>query len=126
MLSVRPINNVVDITNFVLLEYGQPLHAFDLNKFKTPLLGFVKQMLEKTVTLDEVERELIPSTWSSQMVTKLFVLLVLWVASTEVDDNTTDVLLECAYFHTSTVRKQSRRLGLTSDSSYRFEHALIR
>lgn len=125
-VGTRPINNVVDITNFVLLEYGQPLHAFDLDKFKTSTVGIRQARAgEKLVTLDEVERELIPS---DMVITDgdepVCLAGVMGGASTEVDTETTNVLLECAYFHTSTVRKQSRRLGLTSDSSYRFERGI--
>lgn len=124
--GVRPINNVVDITNFVLLEYGQPLHAFDLDKFKTSHVG-IRQAHEgeKLITLDGIERELIPSDMVITDGAEAVCLAgVMGGTSTEVDLDTTDVLLECAYFHTSTVRKQSRRLGLTSDSSYRFERGI--
>lgn len=125
-VGTRPINNVVDVTNFVLLEYGQPLHAFDLNKFKTQQIGVRQaQPGEKLITLDGVERELIASDMVITDGDEAVCLAgVMGGASTEVDETTTDVILECAYFHTSTVRKQSRRLGLTSDSSYRFERGI--
>ena len=125
-VGTRPINNVVDITNFVLLEYGQPLHAFDLNKFKTNQVKIRQaRQSEKLITLDGVERELIESDMVICDGDKAVCLAgVMGGISTEVDDSTTDILLECAYFHTSTVRKQSRRLGLTSDSSYRFERGI--
>lgn len=122
----RPINNVVDITNFVLLEFGQPLHAFDANKIRGNKIVVRKATQdEKIVTLDEKER-----TLNSDMLViadadkPLVVAGVMGSVDAEVDDNTVDVVLESAYFDPSGIRKTSRTLGLSSDSSYRFERGV--
>ncbi len=122
----RPINNVVDITNFVLLELGQPLHAFDADKIGGREI-VVRQALEgeKIVTLDNKERIL-----NSDMLViadaekPLVVAGIMGSIEAEVDENTVDIVLESAYFNPSNIRKTSRRLGLSSDSSYRFERGV--
>lgn len=121
--GVRPINNVVDITNYIMLETGQPLHAFDLDKVKTDKI--VVRMAhegETLITLDDQERKLLPT---DIMITngEESVALggVMGGANTEIDENTTYVLLESATFHPVHIRKTSRRLDLRSDASMRFE-----
>ncbi len=121
--GIRPINNVVDITNYVMMELGQPLHAFDLAKVNS------KQILvrnayenEKIVTLDGIERELLPSDLLITDGKRPIALAgVMGGQNTEIDDNTTDVLLESAVFKPLAVRKTYTRLGLRSESSIRFE-----
>jgi len=122
----RPINNVVDITNFVLLELGQPLHAFDADKIGGNRIIVRKASEgEKIVTLDDKER-----TLNADMLViadedkPLVVAGVMGSVKAEVDDNTVDVVLESAYFDPSGIRKTSRTLGLSSDSSYRFERGV--
>ena len=122
----RPINNVVDITNFVLLELGQPLHAFDADKIGGREI-VVRQAMEgeKIVTLDNKERIL-----NSDMLViadaekPLVVAGVMGSIEAEVDENTVDIVMESAYFNPSNIRKTSRQLGLSSDSSYRFERGV--
>ncbi|MCB1120812.1 MAG: phenylalanine--tRNA ligase subunit beta, partial [Verrucomicrobiae bacterium] len=122
----RPINNIVDITNFVLLELGQPLHAFDANK-----IGGKKIVVrrarpeEKITTLDDKQRKLNPEMLVIADAEKpLVVAGVMGSVDAEVDDNTVDIVLESAYFDPSGIRKTSRTLGLSSDSSYRFERGV--
>ncbi|TCI73192.1 phenylalanine--tRNA ligase subunit beta [Exiguobacterium sp. SH0S7] len=120
--GVRPINNVVDVTNYVMLELGQPLHAFDTSKLGHTILVRQAQDGEEIVTLDDATRTLD----SSMMVITdgqhpVAIAGVMGGANTEVDETTTSIILESAYFTPASVRKTSRTLGLRSDSSARFE-----
>jgi phenylalanyl-tRNA synthetase beta chain len=124
--GARPINAVVDITNYVLLEYGQPLHAFDFNRLAqgTILVRRAKPH-EPLTTLDGVSR-----TLSSEMLViadakhAVAVAGVMGGMGSEVTLQTTDVLLESALFNPITVRRTARNLGLASESSYRFERGV--
>ncbi|MDL2264910.1 phenylalanine--tRNA ligase subunit beta, partial [Parabacteroides sp. OttesenSCG-928-G21] len=126
VIGLRPINNVVDITNFVLHEMGQPLHAFDYNKI-TGGKVIVKTMPEGTLftTLDGVERKLtdqdlmICNTQDAMCIGGVFGGLDAGVTET-----TTDVFLESANFNPTRIRKTARRFGLNTDSSFRFERGL--
>ncbi len=122
----RSINNIVDVTNYVLHETCQPLHAFDAAKIRGGKL--VVRMAgegETITTLDDVEREL-----NSNMAViadaerPLVVAGVMGSVDAEVDETTSDVVLEAAYFSPTSVRATSRKLGLSSDSSYRFERGV--
>lgn len=121
--GIRPINNVVDVTNFVMLEYGQPLHAFDADR--VPGGRIVVRMAregETLVTLDDQERKLEPHMLVITDGNEPIALAgVMGGASTEVTAATTNILLESARFDGGTVRKTSRQLGLRSESSIRFE-----
>lgn len=120
--GIRPINNVVDITNFVLLETGQPLHAFDAQKLGNQIVVRQATAGETFQTLDEVERTLDPSMLVITDGERPVALAgVMGGANTEVDATTTSIVLESAYFAPISVRKTSRVLGLRSDSSSRFE-----
>jgi phenylalanyl-tRNA synthetase beta chain len=122
----RSINNVVDVTNYVLHETCQPLHAFDAAKIKgRKLVVRMAEDLEKITTLDEVERTLDANmAVIADSGRPLVVAGVMGSSDAEVDDSTTDVVLEAAYFAPSSVRATSRKLGLSSDSSYRFERGV--
>lgn len=125
-VGLRPINNVVDITNFVLMELGQPLHAFDAAKIEGRRL-IVRQAGngEKVRTLDDKERTLSERMMVIADAAKPLVIAgVMGTVDAEVDDSTTDIVLESAYFRPGSVRFASRRLGLTTDSSYRFERGV--
>lgn len=121
--GIRPHNNVVDITNYILLEYGQPLHAFDYDRLGS------KEILvrrandgEKFVTLDDVERTLTADHLVITNGTEPVALAgVMGGANSEVTSDTTTVLLEAAYFNGATVRKASKDHGLRSEASARFE-----
>lgn len=121
--GIRPISNIVDITNFVLLEYGQPLHAFDYDRLGSKQI-FVRRAKdeEKILTLDDEERTL---SGDHLVITNgtdpVAVAGVMGGASSEVQDDTVNVLLEAAYFDPALVRKGSTDLGVRSESSQRFE-----
>lgn len=123
--GVRAINNVVDITNYVMLEYGCPLHAFDFDKLDGYLCVRRAEKGEKLVTLDEVERTL--TTDSVLIATeKEGVCLggVFGGANSEIDNNTTSIALEAAYFTPATNRKSARSAGYRSEASARFERGI--
>ena len=122
----RPINNIVDITNFVLLAFNQPLHCFDLAKVKGGKV-VVRTVPEGTkfVTLDEVERTL---TDHDLMICNaeepMCIGGVFGGLDSGVTETTTDVFIESAYFNPTWVRKTARRQGLNTDSSFRFERGI--
>ena len=123
--GVKSINNVVDITNYVMLEYGCPLHAFDFDKLDGYLCVRRAEKGEKLVTLDEVERTL--TTDSVLIATeKEGVCLggVFGGANSEIDNNTTSIALEAAYFTPATNRKSARSAGYRSEASARFERGI--
>ncbi len=121
--GVRPINNIVDITNYVMLEYGQPLHAFDADKLAGGRIDVrMARQGETIVTLDDQERKLEPHMLLITDGEKPIALAgVMGGANTEVTETTVNILLESAKFDGGTVRKTSRQLGLRSESSIRFE-----
>lgn len=121
--GVRPINNVVDVTNFVMLEYGQPLHAFDADRVPGGRIDVrLAKAGETLVTLDDQERRLEPHMLVITDGNQPIALAgVMGGASTEVTGETVNILLESAKFDGGTVRKTSRQLGLRSESSIRFE-----
>ncbi|RID86409.1 phenylalanine--tRNA ligase subunit beta [Peribacillus asahii] len=121
--GIRPHNNVVDITNFVLLEYGQPLHAFDYDRLGSKELVIRRAKdAEKITTLDEAERTLTPDHLVITNGTEPVAIAgVMGGANSEVKSDTTTVIIEAAYFKGSTVRKASKDHGLRSEASARFE-----
>lgn len=121
--GIRPINNIVDITNFVMLEYGQPLHAFDAEQLNNGHIDVrLAEAGEKLVTLDDVERTLEPHMLLITDGTKpVGIAGVMGGANSEVTEGTTRILLESAKFAGSFVRRTSRQLGLRSEASLRFE-----
>ncbi|AZV44650.1 phenylalanine--tRNA ligase subunit beta [Peribacillus asahii] len=121
--GIRPHNNVVDITNFVLLEYGQPLHAFDYDRLGSKELVIRRAKdAEKITTLDEAERTLTPDHLVITNGTEPVAIAgVMGGANSEVKNDTTTVIIEAAYFKGSTVRKASKDHGLRSEASARFE-----
>ncbi|WP_110927167.1 phenylalanine--tRNA ligase subunit beta [Bacillus massiliglaciei] len=121
--GIRPHNNVVDITNYILLEYGQPLHAFDYDRLGSKELVIRKaQAEEKITTLDDAERTL---TANHLVITNgtepVAIAGVMGGANSEVKDDTTTVVIESAYFQGPVVRKASKDHGLRSEASARFE-----
>ena len=122
----RPINNVVDATNYVLFELNQPLHAFDLVKLEGPAVVVRRATPgEQIVTLDGVTRRLTPDmTAICDARRPTIVAGVMGSAASEVSDATTDLVLECAYFQPPRIRRTRRALGLASESSYRFERGI--
>ena len=121
--DVRPINNVVDVTNYVMLELGQPMHAFDLSKLAGPEIRVRRARAGETVrTLDGVDR-----TLTTEMLTiadaerPVAVAGVMGGADSEVSAGTRTILLEAAYFDPISVRRTNKQLALSTDASYRFE-----
>ena len=123
--GIRAINNVVDITNYVLLEYGQPLHAFDMDKLNGYICVRRANEGETIVTLDGVERKL--NNDSILCATKeagVCVAGVFGAANSEVDENTKNIVLESAYFTPPTNRKNARSIGYRSEACARFERGV--
>lgn len=125
-VGIRPVNNVVDITNYVLIESGQPLHAFDMDKLDGR--GVVVRHAasgEKMAAIDGSCQELEPDMLViADRRGAVAIAGVMGGKETEVSDDTRNILLECALFEPASVRKTSKRLGLSSDSSYRFERGV--
>jgi phenylalanyl-tRNA synthetase beta chain len=127
-VGIRSINNVVDVTNFVMLEIGQPLHAFDYHLIskgsggKPTIIVRRATQSEKFKTLDNVERALDADMLLIADEQKGIALAgVMGGQNTEINDHTQDVLIESAYFNPTNIRRTSKMLGLRSESSYRFE-----
>lgn len=123
--GIRAINNVVDITNYVLLEYGCPLHAFDKDKLDGYLCVRRAHEGETIVTLDEIERNTNNDT--VLIATKEKAVCVGGVfgsANSEVDDNTKNIALEAAYFTPAQNRRSARSIGYRSEASARFERGI--
>jgi len=122
-IGVRPINNIVDITNYVLHELGQPLHAFDADQIAGKQI-IVKTLQDGTsfITLDEVDRKLSPNDLMICDAEKaLCIAGVFGGLSSGIRESTTSVFLESAYFNAVSVRKTSKYHGLKTDASFRFE-----
>lgn len=125
-IGLRPINNVVDITNFILHGLGQPLHSFDASKIKgNKVIVKAANEGDKFVTLDGVERTL---TARDLMICNaeepMCIAGVFGGLDSGVTDQTTDVFLESATFHPTWIRKTARRFGLNTDASFRYERGL--
>lgn len=126
LIGVRPINNIVDITNYILHAYGQPMHCFDADKIKGGKI-VVKTCPEGTkfVTLDEVERKLSDrDLMICNAEEPMCIAGVFGGLDSGTTETTKDVFLESAYFHPTWVRKTARRHGLSTDSSFRFERGI--
>lgn len=124
-VGLSPINNVVDVTNYVMRELGTPLHAFDADKVGKQLVVRTAREGEKMITLDEVDRTL---HTEDLMITNgndsLCIAGVFGGLNSGIQDGTANVLLEAAYFQPVSVRKTARRHGLSTDASFRFERGV--
>ncbi len=122
----RSINNIVDATNYILFEINQPLHAFDLAKLRGPAVVVRRaKPNEQIVTLDGITRKLTPEmTAICDAERPQIVAGVMGSAESEVTAATTDIVLEAAYFQPTRIRRTRRALGLSSESSYRFERGI--
>lgn len=125
-IGLRPVNNVVDVTNYILHETGQPLHAFDADKIKGNKI--VVKSFEKEVafkTLDHTERKVPADTlFICDGSGPVAIAGVMGGEDSEVTDETKNILIESAYFDPSSIRKASKQLALQTDSSYRFERGI--
>ena len=122
-VGVGVINNIVDITNFVLMEYGQPLHAFDYHKLTENRIVVRRATAgENLTTLDEIARELTPDMLVIADAEKPVALAgIMGGYDSEITETTCDVLLESAYFNPSSIRATAKALGISTEASYRFE-----
>ena len=121
-IGLRPINNIVDVTNFVLHELGQPLHAFDFDKIKGQKITVKRNNKEKFTTLDGVERSLHGHELMIYNAEEAMCMAgVYGGAFSGVTDNTKTIFIESAYFSPDAVRKAAKQHGLNTDSSFRFE-----
>lgn len=122
----RPINNIVDITNYVLLEQGQPLHAFDRDRLKGDRIHVAPAEEGQTITTLDGQRRTLQAgdllIWDAEQPVAL--AGVMGGANSEMQQGSSRVLLECAVFDPGTIRKTARRLALSSESSYRFERGV--
>ena len=125
LMDLRPVNNVVDITNYCLFALGQPTHAFDRDKLKGGITVRRARKGEEIVTIDEKKRILDADMLVIADEEKPVALAgVMGSKDTEVTEKTTGILFESAYFNPVSIRRTSRRLGLISESSYRFERSV--
>ena len=123
VIGIRPINNIVDVTNYVLHELGQPLHAFDADQIKGKKV-IVKKVAEGTpfVTLDDVERKLSANDLMICNAEEPMCIAGVFGGKTSgVSEQRTNIFLESAYFDSVSVRKTSKRFNLKTDASFRFE-----
>jgi len=126
LLGARPINNIVDITNFVMMETGQPLHAFDFDLVKGKAIIVRRSRPEETIcTLDDVERQL-PSNSLVIADTEEPIALagIIGGKHSEIDQNTKNVFLESAYFNSVNNRRSTGKFGLRTEASNRFEKGI--
>lgn len=125
-VGIRPISNIVDVTNYILMEVGQPLHAFDRDKLAGGRMEVsLAREGERIVTLDGQERVLTPADLLIRDGEKPVALAgVMGGLETEITDVSRNVLLESAVFRPGTIRKTARRLALSSEASYRFERGV--
>ena len=124
--GLRPINNVVDVTNYVMLELGQPLHAFDLDKLEGKRIVVRRATAGEVIrTLDGVERKLDERALViCDAVKPMAIAGVMGGEDSGVSENTVDLLIESAVFDASNIRATSRRIGLSTDASYRYERGV--
>ncbi|MEB3072212.1 phenylalanine--tRNA ligase subunit beta [Parvimonas sp. C2] len=123
--GIRPVNNIVDLTNFLMLELGQPLHAFDLDKLEGNIAIRNAIEGEKVVTLDDVERTLSSEDMLiCDDVKPIAIAGIMGLKNSEIDENTKNILIESAYFTKKAIKSTSKRLGLKSEASIRYEKGL--
>ena len=125
-VGLRAINNVVDVTNFVMMEFGQPLHAFNFRSLREErIVVRGAEEGEQFISLDEKTRTLSADTLMiCDGVGPVAVAGIMGGLDSEVEDDTKDVLLESAYFNPSSIRKSSRSLGMGTDAAFRFERGI--
>jgi phenylalanyl-tRNA synthetase beta chain len=125
-VGLRPINNVVDVTNYVMVERGQPLHAFDYDRLPHHQIAVRRAgRLQTFATLDGQTRRLQPDDlliWSGDV--PIAIAGVMGGADSEVTEETRTILLESAWFAPASVRATAKRLGLRTEASFRFERAV--
>ena len=125
-MGLKPINNIVDITNFVMFEYNQPMHAFDLDKLENnTVVVRAAENGEKITTLDGIERELVNGELViADEVKPIAIAGIIGGQATQIEAETKNVFLEVAYFTPDNIRKSAKKLGIVTDSGYRNERGL--
>lgn len=125
-VGMRSINNIVDVTNFIMMEFGQPLHAFDFDQLREHrIVVRLAREGERFTTLDGVERKLFADTLMiCDGVGPVAVAGIMGGLDSEITQQSTRVLIESAYFQPRSIRRSSKNLGLRSESSYRFERGV--
>lgn len=124
-MGLKSINNIVDLTNFVMFEYNQPIHAFDADKISNnSIIVRNAEPGEKIITLDGIERELNDELVIADTEKPIAIAGIIGGKNSEVDENTTNIFLEVAYFSPQNIRKTSKKLGISTDASYRFERGI--
>jgi len=126
LLGVKPINNVVDVTNYIMLDLGHPLHGFDAKKIAgNKIIVRNLEKNEEVVTLDGAARELIEGMMVIADAERPIALAgVMGLKNSEIDDETTDVIIEAAIFDRKSIRKTAKLLGLVTEASFRFERGV--
>jgi phenylalanyl-tRNA synthetase beta chain len=124
--GIRPINNVVDVTNYILMLFGQPMHAFDFRTLRGgAIIVRAVEAGQTFMTLDNVERPLTAGDLLIRDAERPVALAgIMGGAGSEIMPDTVDVFLECAFFNPVGIRKTAKRIELSSDSSYRFERGV--
>lgn len=123
-IGLRSINNVVDVTNFVLMEIGHPLHAFDLDQISNAhiIVRRAKDFAEEFTTLDGKKRKLDPETLLiADDKGPLGIAGIMGGQNSEISESSTNIFIESAYFQPSSIRRSAKKQGLSTDASYRFE-----
>ena len=125
-MGLKPINNIVDVTNFVMFEYNQPMHAFDLDKLENQTVVIrAAETGERITTLDGVERELNNGELViADEVKPIAIAGIIGGQATQIEQETKNIFLEVAYFTPENIRKSAKRLGIVTDSGYRNERGL--
>jgi phenylalanyl-tRNA synthetase beta chain len=125
-IGQKPINNIVDITNYILFDLGQPLHAFDLNKINKSTINIrLSNNNEEIICLDGISRKLDNSTLViADDKNPIAIAGIIGGANSEVDNNTCNIILECAEFDHTNIRKSSKKLNISTQASYRYERQI--
>lgn len=125
VMGLKPINNIVDITNFVMFEYNQPMHAFDFDKIEesSVIVRSAKEG-ETIITLDGEERKLTDELIIADAVKPIAIAGIIGGSDTQVTSDTKNIFLEVAYFEPTNIRKTGRNLGIITESSYRNERGM--
>lgn len=124
-LGIKPINNIVDVTNFIMYDLGQPLHAFDAGKIEgKEIIVRKSNPKEKIKTLDGVEREVRDAIVIADKKKAIAIAGVMGGQNSEILENTTAILIEAAEFNRKNIRKTAKDLGLATEASYRFERGI--
>jgi len=124
-IGLNPINNIVDITNYIMHDLGQPMHAFDADKLNGDIVIRIAKPGEKLVTLDKIERKLLGDELIiADNAGPLAIAGVMGGVESSINDTTTSIFLESAWFDEAIVRKSAKLHGISTDSSFRFERGI--